>query len=112
MSLNNSEFDDVRKDSDTDEPLDGRDSQPAAGSSDAPQAQDAEDPLRGADRVLEENDGDPLALNPETLLPEPIDGQRPVDDTLLDYPDQDDEQGLDAERTANLPDQRETPDQQ
>ena len=109
MTLNNAEFDDVRRDEDADEPFDGRDSQPAAGSSDAPQSLDTEDPLRGPDRILDESDADPLQLNPETLLPEPLDEDRAVepDDEADDAADI----GLDDERRVNLPDQRESPDQ-
>ena len=106
MSLNNSEFDDVRRDEDADEPFDGRDSQPAQGSSDMPQTLDAEDPLRGADLVLDQSDEDPLQLNPETLLPEPLDGDREIDDEEAGS-----DAGFDGERRANLPDHRESPDQ-
>lgn len=109
MTLNNAEFDDVRRDEDADEPFDGRDSQPAAGSSDAPQSLDAEDPLRGPDRILNQNDADPLQLNPETLLAEPLDEDRAV--ALEDEADDTANVGLDDERRVNLPDQRESPDQ-
>lgn len=100
MSLNNSEFDEIREDHDADEPLDGRDSQPAPGSSDAPTTLDSIDPLRSVDAVLEENDRDPLQLNPETLVPEPQDEQRSVEDTQLS----------DTAHQANQPDQRQDPD--
>ncbi|WP_423299297.1 hypothetical protein [Glutamicibacter nicotianae] len=112
MSLNNEEFENVRKDQDIDEPLDGRDSQPAEGSSDAPAQLDADDPLRGAERILAESDEDPLLLNPETTQVEPLDEERAVDDTQLDEPEEFEDLGLDAERSANLPDQREIPEEQ
>lgn len=105
MTLNNAEFDDVRRDLDADEPFDGRDSQPAEGSSDAPQSLDAEDPLRGADRILDAYDADPLQLTPETLLPGPVDEAHAVDEEAA--PDV----GTDDERHVNLPDNRESPDQ-
>lgn len=107
MSLENSEFDDVRQDLDADEPLDGRDSQPAGGSSDALRALDAEDPLHGVEKVLDENDHDPLGLEPE-----PLDEQRAADETELEEAGPAEGQGSDGQRTANLPDQRENPDQQ
>ena len=107
MTLENPEFDDVRQDLDAEEPLDGRNSQPAEGSSDAPQAMDAEDPLHGVERVLADNDHDPLALNPE-----PLDEQRIADPIPLDDEAEEDRAGIDAQRLANLPDQRQTPDQQ
>ncbi|WP_434922336.1 hypothetical protein ACR9WD_14760 [Glutamicibacter sp. PAEs-4] len=112
MSLNNEEFENVRKDQDIDEPLDGRDSQPAEGSSDAPAQLDADDPLRGAEGILDQSDEDPLLLNPETTLVEPLDEERAVDDTQLDEPEEFEDLGLDAERSANLPDQREIPEEQ
>ena len=102
MSLNNAEFNEVRKDQDTDEPLDGRVSQPAAGSSDAPASLDAEDPLRGVDQVLEESDADPLALDPD--LPE--------EQRAAEGYEEGDAEGLDEEHSVNQPDQRESPDQQ
>ncbi|MFJ2618454.1 hypothetical protein [Glutamicibacter sp. NPDC087344] len=105
MSLNNSEFDDVRGDNDADEPMDGRDSQPAAGSSDAPQTLDAEDPLRGPDRVLHVNDADPLGLDPQALRPEPLDEDRGIDEE-----DETADSGIDDERQVNLPDNRQSPD--
>lgn len=107
MSLENSEFDDVRQDLDADEPLDGRDSQPAAGSSDAPGALDAEDPLHGVEKVLDENDQDLLGLNPE-----PLDEQRTVDEMEREEAGPAESLGSDEGRIANLPDQREDPDQQ
>lgn len=105
MTLNNEEFENVREDEDVDEPLDGRDSQPAAGASDAPQTLEAEDPLRGVDAVLDENDNDPLALNPETLQVEPLDEHREIDEV-----DAETDIGLDEQRSANLPDLREEQD--
>lgn len=113
MSLNNEEFDNVRKDQDIDEPLDGRDSQPAEGSSDAPAQLDADDPLRGAEGLLDESDADPLQLNPETMRVPPLDEERAIDDDAqLDGLEGAEDPGLDEERNANLPDQRETPEQQ
>ncbi|UTT39396.1 hypothetical protein NMP99_15500 [Glutamicibacter mishrai] len=106
MSLENPEFDEVRQDLDADEPLDGRDSQPVGGSSDAPGVLDSEDPLRGVQQVLEERDRDPLGLNPE-----PLDEQRPADETELEDPEKEAGAGMDAQRIANLPDHREAPDQ-
>lgn len=97
MSYNNSEFEDIRQDQDIDEPLDGRDSQPAEGSSDAPQNLDSGDPLHGVDQVLEANDEDPLQL----------DADRPVDGSELE-----EDSGLDAQRAANAQDQRLEPDEQ
>lgn len=105
MTLNNAEFENVRKDEDVDEPLDGRDSQPSAGSSDAPQTLESEDPLRGVDAVLDENDNDPLQLNLETLQVEPLDEQREIDEV-----DAEANIGLDEQRSANLPDRREDQD--
>ena len=94
MSLNNAEFDAVRAEQDADEPLDGRDSQPAdAGSSDAPQSLDQADPLRGPEAVLERNDADPLRLDgleefadaapdPEAVRPASLEDQRQDPDSL------------------------------
>ena len=65
MTLNNSEFDDVRRDEDIDEPIDGRDSQPVSeGSSDAPQTLESEDPLRGQDAILDEDDEHAFGTGP------------------------------------------------
>ncbi|GAA1406604.1 hypothetical protein AUR04nite_05630 [Glutamicibacter uratoxydans] len=105
MSLNNEEFENVRRDRDEDEPLDGRDSQPGEGTSDDVRSLETDDPLRGGSAVLEENDRDPLGLNPETLQLEPLDEQRSIYDV-----DSEDDPGIDAERGAGSPDRRESPD--
>lgn len=76
MTLNNSEFDEVRQDLDVDEPLDGRDGQPVEGSSDEPSALDAEDPLHGAEQIIEENDTAVLATD-EATAAEPAEGIDP-----------------------------------
>lgn len=104
MTLENSEFDDIRQDEDTDEPMDGRDSQPVSeGSSDAPQTLESQDPLRGAESILEHND----ELSSVTGAYEAQDPQRPVDPAPLD--DQEDP-GLDALRPAGQEDRRQDPD--
>ena len=96
MTLNNAEFDDVRGDLDADEPLDGRDSQPAEGSSDDPGEMDSVDPIRSVDKVLDDNDRDPLDLDPDfSVSVQP--GEEPLDD--------------EQEHLANASDHRETPDQ-
>ncbi|GAB3619510.1 hypothetical protein GCM10027417_07700 [Glutamicibacter endophyticus] len=101
MTLNNSEFDNVRQDEDIDEPLDGRDSQPMPGSPDATAELYSEDPLRGVDQVLEENDLDPLQLNPENLPSESATGEAQAPESDSD---------AEANHRANLPDQRDNPD--
>jgi hypothetical protein len=108
MSLNNSEFDDVRQDRDADEPMDGRDGQPAPGTPDAPQGDGGADPLHGVQQILEQHDEESLELNPETLLPEPDGRQGAADESeLAAYAEE-----LEQEPDANLPDQRQDPDQQ
>ncbi|MCW4465773.1 hypothetical protein OK351_09660 [Glutamicibacter sp. MNS18] len=104
MTLDNSEFDEIRQDEDTDEPMDGRDSQPVTeGSSDAPQTLDSGDPLRGAESILEHHD----ELSPVTGAYEADDPQRPVDPPPLD---EEEDPGLDALRPAAQADQRQDPD--
>lgn len=106
MTLNNSEFDDIRQDEDYDEPMDGRDSQPVVeGSSDAPQTLDNEDPLRGPESIIEQNDE--LVLD-ETAFEAP-DPERLVDEPLLG---EEEDPGLDAQRPAAQGDQRQDPDLQ
>ncbi|WP_313810621.1 hypothetical protein [Glutamicibacter sp.] len=105
MTLNNEEFENVRRDRDEDEPLDGRDSQPSEGTSDDVQSLESDDPLHGGSAILDDNDRDPLALNPETLQVEPLDEQRTIDDVELE-----DDPGIDAERGTDASDRRVSPD--
>lgn len=58
MSTDTPEFEPGREDEITDEPLDGRDSQPVTeGSSDDPRTLDAADPLRDAESLIVEGSG-------------------------------------------------------
>jgi len=105
MTLNNSEFDDVREDRDEDEPLDGRDSQPVTeGSSDDPQTLDHNDPLRDEETLLAERTGED-SLHVGVLEPE--DEERIVGDPQLE---EEIDPGLDEERPAAMSDQRDDPD--
>lgn len=103
MTLNNSEFENIRR-QDPDEPLDGRDGQPVTeGSSDAPQTLDSEDPLRGTDAVIAQDD----ELDFEGAAVEADDAER-----LVEEPAPGDERnpGIDAEREVPPGDRREDPD--
>lgn len=68
---------------------------------------EAEDLLHGVSPILADSDDDPLWLNCE-----PLDERRTADLAGSDDVGHENRAGIDAQRFANLPDQRETPDQE